>query len=439
MTCSRMRGAALAALLLTIALTAFFIPAPPLSAADHGDAPYNSSDQAIDGADAYAFLDPTDNTRVVLALTSRGFIAAGENNNFGQFDPAVRYRFEIELNGDARPDRFIDITFSRRAGAGTPQVATVTLLDGQSFNANSTPPSVCIAGSANCPPAATVTDLGSTGVKFFAGMRDDTFNFDIPAFAAASAALRACVAAQNPPDGTCVSNALANFQRGRDSFAGYNIMNIVLSVPKALFNAAAGGTVNEIGVNGVLQRRSPQLFLGSPDQVKPGANYPAVGFGRWVTLDRNGIPAVNAVLIPFARKDEFNAATTMDDAAGRFAADIVNSLTALGTNATNINILAGVAVTRGDMLRLNLTTANSSLGVGEEIYSTANYAGFPNGRRPGDDVVDTLLFFIANQPAGGITDNANVNEVPIPSSFPFFPPPHQPRPAGAGAEDLTRN
>ncbi|HYY41100.1 MAG TPA: DUF4331 family protein, partial [Pyrinomonadaceae bacterium] len=88
---------------------------------------------------------------------------------------------------------------------------------------------------------------------------------------------------------------------------------------------------------------------------------------------------------------------------------------------------------------LNLNTANPSLGQGEEIYSTANYAGFPNGRRPGDDVVDTLLFFIANQPAGGITDNVNTNELPIPLTFPFFPSPHQPRPAGAGAEDQTRN
>ncbi|HEX8178697.1 MAG TPA: DUF4331 family protein [Pyrinomonadaceae bacterium] len=437
---TRTRGAALAALVLTLALAVFLTPAPPLNAADHGDAPYNSSDQSIDGADLYAFLDPTDNTRVVVALTSRGFIAAGENNNFGQFDPSVRYRFEIELNGDPRPDRFIDVTFSRRTGATAPQTATITLMDGQTFTAPSTPPSVCIAGTANCPPAATVTNLGSTGVRFFAGMRDDTFNFDIPAFSAATNALRACIAAQNPPDNTCVNNALANFQRGRDSFAGYNIMNIVLSLPKSLFTAAAGNNnLAEVGVNGVLQRRSPQLFVASPDQVKPGASYPAVGFGRWVTLDRNGIPAVNAVLIPFARKDEFNAATGVDDASGRFAGDIVASLRALGTNDANINILASVAVVRGDMLRLNLNTANPSLGQGEEIYSTANYAGFPNGRRPGDDVVDTLLFFIANQPAGGITDNVNSNEVPIPLTFPFFPSPHQPRPAGTGAEDQTRN
>jgi hypothetical protein len=264
-------------------------------------------------------------------------------------------------------------------------------------------------------------------------MRDDTFNFDIPAFAAATTALRACVAAGNAAPPNCVGDALANFNRGRDSFAGYNIMNIVISIPKALF-----GSVSNLGlgVNGVLQRRSPQIFIASPDQVAPGRNYPAVGFGRWVTLDRNGIPAVNAVLIPFNRKDEFNAATTTDDANGRFAGDIVASLQALGTNATNIGILANVAVTNGDQLRLNLNTANSTLGHGETL-ATTGYAGFPNGRRPHDDVVDVILFFVANQQP--VTDNVNTNEKAPLNTFPFFPAPHQPRPAGAGAEDQTRN
>lgn len=433
----RTQGAAGAALVLTVALTTLLTPAPRLQAADHGDAPYNSSDQAVDGADLYAFLDPADNNRVVLALTSRGFIAAGENNNFGQFDPAVRYRFEIETTGDARADRFIDITFSRRTGAATPQTATITLMDGQTFTAPSTPPSVCIAGSANCPPAPTITDFTPSGsnapVRFFAGMRDDTFNFDIPAFAAATAALRACVAAGSSAPANCVPNALANFQRGRDSFAGYNVMNIAISVPKALFGTTANNT---IGVNGVLQRRSPQLFLSNPDQVAPGRNFPAVGVGRWVTLDRNGNPAVNAVLIPFNRKDEYNSATPLDDANGRFAGDIVAALRALGTNDTNIGILASVVVTNGDMLRLNLNVPNTTVGMGETL-ATPSYAGYPNGRRPGDDVVDVILFFVANQQP--VTDNVNANEVPIPNTFPFFPPPHQPRPAGAGAEDFTRN
>jgi len=386
----------------------------------------------VDGADTYAFLDPNDNTRVILAMTVRGFIAPGENRNFGQFDPQVRHRFEIDINGDPRPDRFIDITFAKRTGAAAPQVATITLMDGSQHTANSTPPSTCTSGNAGCPPAPTVTDLGATGVKFFAGMRDDTFNFDIPAFVL----FVSCVTTSSaPPGDTCPSPVTNAFQRGRDTFAGYNVMNIALSIPKAFLTA--NGVGSSIGVQAVHQRRSPAVYPGSPDAVRNGTA--SVGFGRWQTLDRVGNPGINAVVLPFARKEEYNASTPQDDASGRFATDIVGVLTALGTNSTNINILAGVVVANGDLLRLNLNTPNTTLGFGEEIYSTSGYAGFPNGRRPHDDVVDTLLFFIANQPSGGFGDNANVNEQPALNAFPYFPAPHQPRPMGAGAEDLTRN
>jgi len=39
------------------------------------------------------------------------------------------------------------------------------------------------------------------------------------------------------------------------------------------------------------------IFIGSPDQTAPGRNYPLVGFGEWVQLDRNGIPGISAALI----------------------------------------------------------------------------------------------------------------------------------------------
>ena len=434
---------ALAAVAVTVALTFLLAPAPKIDAADHGDAPFVNGDQNVDGDDTYAFLDPTDTTcpssptcRVILAMTFRGFIAAGENRNFGQFDPSARHRFEIDINGDPRPDRFIDITFARRTGSTAPQVATITLMDGQTFTANSTPPSTCIMGAANCPPAATITDLGTTGVRFFAGMRDDTFNFDIPAFNNFTACASTGTA---PPGETCPTPVTNLLQRGRDSFAGYSIMNITLSIPRAVLTTAGIG--NTFGVQAVHQRRSPTVYLGSPDQVAAGRNFPGVGFGRWVTLDRVGNPGINATIIPFIRKDEYNAATPQDDANGRFAGSITGVFRALGSTDATIAFLVDAVITRGDLLRLNLNTPNTSLGFGEQIYSppAGGYTGFPNGRRPHDDVVDTLLFLIANFPEGGLSDNANVNEMPALNTFPFFPPPHQPRPTSAGAEDQTRN
>jgi hypothetical protein len=144
-------------------------------------------------------------------------------------------------------------------------------------------------------------------------------------------------------------------------------------------------------------------------------------------LDRMGNPGVNVALVPFSKKEAYNASNPKEDAAGRFAPDIVATLQALGTDSTSINILAGIAVTRGDMLRLNLGIPNTG--------TNAN-AAFPNGRRFNDDTIDTLLFLINNRVA--LSDNVNSNEVSFPSVFPFHAPPHQPRDPGV-IDDATRN
>jgi hypothetical protein len=197
-----------------------------------------------------------------------------------------------------------------------------------------------------------------------------------------------------------------------------------LSIPISYFrlqNTAGNPGANVIGVNLSAQRqRNTQI-------AKDGSISTTGGFR---TLDRMGVPAINVALIPFSRKDEYNFANTEDDAAGRFANSIVGTLQALGTNSTNIGILASVAVVNGDFLRLNVATPNSGPGGGNNAG-----AGFPNGRRLGDDVIDTILFFVANQNTLG--DNVNGNDVARTDTFPFFGRPQQPR--ASGTDDNTRN
>src|SRR5687768_3027795 len=92
-------------------------------AADHRDGPRVSSDLGADIADVYFFLDPNNNDMAVLIGTVKGFIVPGENNNDAVLDPNVRFTFAIENTGDAAPDLFIDMRFSRRVikeGATTP-------------------------------------------------------------------------------------------------------------------------------------------------------------------------------------------------------------------------------------------------------------------------------------------------------------------------------
>jgi hypothetical protein len=279
------------------------------------------------------------------------------------------------------------------------------------FTAPATNPSL-----AGASPAQVVTNItGVDGVKFFAGLTDDPFFFDIPAFARFIGSVRA-----GSPDPTF-------FDRGRDSFAGYNTTAIALSVPVSLLGP---GSENVIGLAVSSQRKIVQR-LGKPGRVTKGA-------GAFKNVDRAGVPAVNVALVPFNRKNEYNAATTRDDARGKFAADIVATLLALGTTGVtgedeltgNLLTLAEVAVLNGDILRLDTTAANAGMGGGEG----AN--GFPNGRRLKDDVIDILLTLIANNSPLG--DNVDANDVPFGDTFPFLAPSQQPRDAGV-LDDNTRN
>src|SRR5262249_34199905 len=143
----------------------------------------------------------------------------------------------------------------------------------------------------------------------------------------------------------------SKLQRNRDSFAGYNIHMIALSVPAWMLRGKAD---NIIGVNGVTLRRM--------NTQENDENNDADRDGQFVQVDRMATPAVNTALIPFPLKNRYNASTPIDDAAGKFAPSIVGTLTALGTSPANIGILANVAVVKGDYLRLDLSKPNASVG-----------------------------------------------------------------------------
>jgi hypothetical protein len=394
-----------AALCLTVALFLLLTPPPSLDAADHFDAPLVDSDQGADIADVYIFLDPADNNKIVLAMTVQGFIVPGEAGNAGGFDHNVRYRFLIENTGDARPDGFVDVTFSERTSSSSAQTATITLPNGRTFTA----PTTVGTATGDTPPAFRVTTDATSGAQFYAGLNDDPFFFDIPGFNRFVNSVLG--GAPNP----------SVLERGRDTFAGYNVKSLALSIPKAILQGSAG---NIVGVQGVTQRRTPRILTNRGTEVS--------GAGRYVNVDRMGNPAVNVALIPFARKNEYNSASPVDDANGRFANSIVASLQALGTSGDNINLLASLAVTRGDYLRLDLSKPNTGPGGGNNAGS-----GFPNGRRLGDDVIDTILFVVTN---GVVTagDHVSTNDVPRTDTFPYFGPQHVPFPGGT-LDDRTRN
>ena len=400
-------------IILTLAVSAF---TGRLSrAADHGDAPNVAGDQGADLADVYFFLDPNDNSKLILITTVRGFIVPGEAVNFAIFDPSVQFRLEVENTGDAKPDEFFEISFSpRSADPGPPgneileipkpQMATVVLPNKKKFTAPVLNPS--LSSSAPTQAAAITLNAGGTGVDFFAGEVDDPFFFDIPGFSRFVASVR-----NGSPDPS-------QLDRGRDTFAGYNILAIALRFPVSLVKDRG----NVIGVDAITEQQKVE--------VKDNGDLKITGGGKQV--DRMGNPAINVALIPFNRKNEYNASDTTDDAKGKFANDIIATLKALGTNDANINALAGIAVTHGDFVRVDVSIPNSGSGGGNNAG-----AGFPNGRRLQDDVIDIILNVITN---GAITagDHVNGNDVALGNTFPFLAPSQQPRAPGT-IDDNTRN
>lgn len=403
-----LRKALLGAFLGVLGLPLMSVLNPGVArAADHGDAPNVGNDAGADIADVFLFLDPNDNTRVIISVTIHGFIVPGEANNFGFFDPNLRYHFEIERTGDATPDASIDVTFGERATSTSAQTATVNILGlggskkkGLTFTAPTTP--TTLAATAN---PQVVTDDPATGAKFFAGIVDDPFFFDIPATQAFIASVNA--GSPNP----------AVFTRARDTFAGYNVMGIALSLPLSFVK----GPGNILSVAFDSQRRTQSVgkdgFLRSK--------------GTFKTIDRMGNPAVNVVLIPFARKSAYNASTPQQQARGAFVNDILTTLNPFGTDQTSIGILAGAAVTTGDYLHLDVTIPNTGNGGGDNAP-----AAFPNGRRLADDTVDILLTVINNRQTLG--DGVPASDVLPGNTFPFFALPQQPRANGV-ADDNTRN
>src|SRR5499426_1591505 len=234
--------------ILTPALTLILAMAPmrKIGADDHDDGPGVGEDGSADLHDVYLFLDPNDNSRVVMMLTVCGFIVPGEAVNFGIFDHNLRYRFEIESNGNATPDGFIDVTFSEKVTSGaTPQTATIKSTFFPGFTAQTTVPTLNAT-----PPEPVVTTDQNTGITFFAGLVDDPFFFDNPAF---NRFVSSVLGGQPNP---------GFFNRARDSFAGYNTLSIGLSVPISLLSSRLRVKNDSIGLICRTQRRNASVSNG---------------------------------------------------------------------------------------------------------------------------------------------------------------------------------
>ena len=383
-------------------------------ASDHLDSPQVAQDRAADIGDVWAFLDPNDNTQVILMMSTMNFLVSSEHFGMAIFDSNLRYRFEIENTGDATADTFVDVMYSPGLGRQTPQTATITLPNGRSFTAQTTiatqePYTSATPPDTGTAPAPVITTDSASGAKFFAGAMDDPFFLDDTGANRFVASVTA-----GHPDKT-----LLNARGGRDTYAGFNVLLTVVEVPVSMLKGAS----NIIGINGVTQRQRNQVVTTTGT---------VVASGPWLNVDREGTPLVVNGLIPPPLKNAYNAASTAQDAAGMFRPALVASMTAIGTNAAYQARILNVIQANGDILRLDVTVQNSGPGGG----NNAN-GGFGNmgGRRLQDDVVDGVFTMLNNGVHLG--DDVNANQVPFRDTFPFAHDAIQPFPAGV-VDDQTR-
>ncbi len=387
-----------------------------VQASDHLDSPQVAQDRASDIGDVWAFLDPNDNSQVVLVMSTMNFIVSSEHFGMAIFDHNVRYRFEIENTGDAIPDRFVDVRYSPGLGRQTPQTATITLPGDHLFTAQTTiatqePYPYVPPPETGTAPAPVITTDPVTGAKFFAGAMDDPFFLDDTG---ANRLVASATANPGHPDKSLLSQ-----RGGRDTYAGFNTLLTIVEVPAYLLK----GTSDVIGINGVTQRQRDQIVTGNGN---------VVGLGPWLNIDREGNPLVNNGLIPPPLKNAYNGASTFEDAQGVFRPALIKSMQGFGTNTAYINKILSVIQAKGDILRLDLRVSNYGPGGGNN-----SNGGFGNmgGRRFQDDVVDAVFTMLNNGVHLG--DDVNGNQVAFRDVFPFAHDPIQPFPAGT-IDDQTR-
>ncbi|HEV7610540.1 MAG TPA: DUF4331 domain-containing protein [Steroidobacteraceae bacterium] len=208
-------------------------------------------------------------------------------------------------------------------------------------------------------------------------------------------------------------------QLAPNSLAGYNVTSIALEVPAGCLTS---GSDPVIGAWTTASVRQASVLNPQPQSAKSVASVGAVASptgaavqgGAWNQVSRLGMPLVNELIIGLPDKDRFNASSPSGD--GQFADYVTNpSLPVLlqtlfgsaGVRAPDVYprtdleaaFLTGIkglnqplATTPAEELRLNTSTPVTPIATQNDLgVLGGDVSGFPNGRRPIDDVVDIEL------------------------------------------------
>jgi hypothetical protein len=487
---TRLMAALMAALLLATS-------APITWAASHREAPLIALDPTADITDVYAFRSWEDPNKAVFIMNVIPSQVPASGPNFFNFDDDVLYAFHFDLNADGKAEDvtiefrfrteirspFNDLPVAYAGVDGVPGLPpAITALDGagsaglgprqlykvRAVAANGQVifdtasdgggrPLIAVpsnVGGRTMPnydalAAQGIFDLGG-GIRVFAGQRKETFYIDL------GSTFDTLNFRRNPPvlsDAEDADDTLDPF--GLNDFQELNISTIAVEIPLSVLPA-------NIGMYASTSRQKLEVR-----KTKGGSG----NAGPFVQVARMANPLVNELIIGTGVKDRWNATDPATEAqfldfyqTPRLAA-VLNLAFGIPVPPTPRNDLAAVLLKYAgqnpgactndnpcaELLRLDLTVPPTPaadqkrltvLAHDEDGNPTPDFAGWPNGRRPNDDVTDIAIRVVAGVLVPGPTagfphtrlgDGVNFSAVlqgtpdvtpnGISTTFPFLPIP----------------
>jgi len=469
-------------LLPTVAAVLLTLAGSAAQASSHREAPFLTTVPKVDATDFYMFMSyETGRTDYVTLIANYQPFQNGYGGpNFFALDPNALYEIHVDNNGDAKEDITFQFRFKNNLKGtaltiGDKSVAipliqsgTVSDVAAANLNVNETYTVNIVRGDRRSGTSQSITNatggsatfdkpvdnIGTKTIADYAGYAaKHVYNVTIPGcsmpgkvfvgqrkdpFAANLGVIFDLV---NAPVSVITDPSLIN--AAPNSLANHNVTTLALEVHKSCLVA---GTETVIGGWTTASMRQARILNPAP---KSGLQANDKAGGAWVQVSRLGMPLVNEVVIGLPGKDKFNASKPKDDA--QFANYVTNpTLPALiatvlslpGTAPTNLprndlvtTFLTGIKgvnqpanVVASEELRLNTGIAavpfaqQNRLGIVGNILASGNdNAGYPNGRRPKDDVVDISLVAMMGGlcMANGTTNALNFGTACTPSAVPL--------------------
>ena len=467
--------------LAAFAATTMVLASASLFASSHREAPIAAMDHSADVTDWYAFVSYNHPDRVTMILNVDGFLEPSNGPNYFPFDPNVRYVMNADNSQSGKADIQFVFRFKteiRQPGvftgfvggiAGIPQITsldgpgseglslrqtyTVTVIkngiatdltDGKTIFA--VPSNV---GPLTMPNYAGLFKQGiydlDNEVRVFAGTVDDPFYIDLgAAFDSFNFRMNAggiLSVAQDADD---------KHNYAPDAVSGFNVNSIVLEVPITMLTVdgaihGPGDKRAVIGTYGETERQRITIRR---------TNGSVTGESTWQQVNREGNPLINELIIGTGSKDLFSVSDPANDS--QFAAFFLDPLLAhVYSSVLKIPIpaaprtdllplvqymapicpgcKAGDSGPIADLLRLNTGIPPTQVGSQKRLgFLAGDLAGFPQGRRPVDDVVDIASRAVAGilvdstKYGAAIGDGVNTKPDGFESTFPYV------RPANSG-------